>query len=176
LSLAVGVREIDGEILYLNIARPFEGLQQHAPHTLITGTTGSGKSVLLRNLLLDTCSFNSLELAKIFLIDPEAGVDYSALENLPHLAEGIIIDRAVATEVLENLVIEMDRRYLRFREAKVGDLLTYNAEVHAGERMSVLGAVHDEFAEWMLVEVYREEVSAIVQRLGAKARVPVAIG
>jgi S-DNA-T family DNA segregation ATPase FtsK/SpoIIIE len=57
MSLVVGVKEIDGEILYLNLAGEFEGLQQHAPHTLIAGTTGSGKSVLLRNLLLDICAF-----------------------------------------------------------------------------------------------------------------------
>jgi S-DNA-T family DNA segregation ATPase FtsK/SpoIIIE len=170
LSLVVGVKEVDGEILYLNLAREFEGLQQHAPHTLIAGATGSGKSVLLRNLLLDVCSFNSPEEAKIYLIDPKSGVDYFALEDLPHLAEGIIDDRFKAIEVLEGLVANMDRRYSRFRQVKVSDLMTYNAKVDTGERMPVLLAVHDEFAEWMLVEEYRDAVSAIVQRLGAKAR------
>jgi S-DNA-T family DNA segregation ATPase FtsK/SpoIIIE len=170
LSLVVGVKEIDGEILYLNLAREFEGLQQHAPHTLIAGATGSGKSVLLRNLLLDVCSFNSPQDAKIYLIDPKSGVDYFALEDLPHLAEGIIDDRSKAIEVLEGLVAEMDRRYSHFRQARVSDLMTYNAKLASGARMPVLLAVHDEFAEWMLIEEYRDAISAIVQRLGAKAR------
>lgn len=170
LSLVVGVKEVDGEILYLNLAREFGGLQQHAPHTLIAGATGSGKSVLLRNLLLDVCSFNSPHDAKIYLIDPKSGVDYFALEELPHLAEGIIDNRSKAIDVLGGLVAEMDRRYSHFRQARVSDLMTFNAKVAPSERMPVLLAVHDEFAEWMLVEEYRDEVSAIVQRLGAKAR------
>lgn len=170
MSLVVGVKEIDGEILYLNLAGEFEGLQQHAPHTLIAGTTGSGKSVLLRNLLLDICSFNSPRDAAIYLIDPKSGVDYFTLEDLPHLAEGIITEREKAAEVLEWIVSEMDRRYSRFRQARVSDLMAYNAKVSPDERMPVIWAVHDEFAEWMLVEDYSDKVSSIVQRLGAKAR------
>jgi len=57
LSLVVGVKEVDGELLYLNFGSEFAGLQQHAPHTLIAGTTGSGKSVLVLNLILDICAF-----------------------------------------------------------------------------------------------------------------------
>lgn len=170
LSLVVGVKEVDGEILYLNLAKEFGGLLQHAPHTLIAGATGSGKSVLLRNLLLDVCSYNSPQDARIYLIDPKSGVDYFALEALPHLAEGIIVDRSHAIEVLEGLVTEMDRRYSDFRRAKVSDLMAFNAKAAPGERVPVLLAVHDEFAEWMLVDEYRDAVSAIVQRLGAKAR------
>src|SRR5262249_48831294 len=115
LSLVVGVKEIDGEILYLNLAEDFEGLQHHAPHTLIAGTTGSGKSVLLRNLLLDICAFNSPQMTKVYLIDPKAGVDYFVLERLPHLVNGIITSTEQAIDVLENLVSEMDRRYPMFR-------------------------------------------------------------
>jgi S-DNA-T family DNA segregation ATPase FtsK/SpoIIIE len=170
LSLVAGVRESDGEILYLNLGNEFEGLQKHAPHTLIAGTTGSGKSVLLRNLILDICAYNLPQDAKIFLIDPKAGVDYFALEELPHLAEGIITERTRATEILEQLTEEMERRYQLFRQARVSDLLAYNTQVGPQDRLPFLWAVHDEFAEWMLVEEYTKAVSATVQRLGVKAR------
>ena len=50
--LVVGIREANGETLYLC---PEEA---HAPHTLIAGTTGSGKSVLIQNLLLDIAVTN----------------------------------------------------------------------------------------------------------------------
>jgi S-DNA-T family DNA segregation ATPase FtsK/SpoIIIE len=170
LSLVVGLKEVDGEILYLNLGSSFAGLQQHAPHTLIAGATGSGKSVLLRNLLLDICATNPPPLSRIYLIDPKAGVDYFLMEDLPHLSEGIIIEQERAIEVLQNLVIEMDQRYLRFREQRVNNLLAYNTKVVVEKRLPILWVVHDEFAEWMLVENYRDEVSAIVQRLGVKAR------
>jgi S-DNA-T family DNA segregation ATPase FtsK/SpoIIIE len=170
VSLVVGVREIDGELLYLNLGSNFENLQQHAPHTLIAGATGSGKSVLLQNLLLDICATNPKELCTIYLIDPKAGVDYANIEELPHLREGIIIEQDRAIDVLNELVAEMDSRYLKFRQQKVRDLLSYNNKVSESERLPILWLVHDEFAEWMLVDEYKDAVSSAVQRLGVKAR------
>jgi S-DNA-T family DNA segregation ATPase FtsK/SpoIIIE len=170
LSLIVGLKEIDGNLLYMNLGGAFEGLQQHAPHTLIAGATGSGKSILLRNLLLDICATNPPELSQVYLIDPKLGVDYFWLEDLPHLGDGIIIDQSRSAEVLHSLVDEMERRYLKFREHKVRDLPSFNARVSDEPRLPVLWVIHDEFAEWMLVDSYRDEVSSIVQRLGVKAR------
>lgn len=170
LSLVVGIKEVDGELLYLNFGGEFAGLQQHAPHTLIAGTTGSGKSVLVLNLILDICAFNSPQLAKIYLIDPKAGVDYFALEGLPHLAEGIITEKARAIQVLESLFAEMERRYARFAQAKVSNLIQHNLKLADAERLPILWVVHDEFAEWMLDDEYQAAVSSLVQRLGAKAR------
>lgn len=170
LSFVIGVKEIDGELLYLNLGSSFENLEQHAPHTLIAGATGSGKSVLLQNLLLDICATNSPKLATIYLIDPKAGVDYSNIEELPHLPEGIIVEQDPATEILESLVQEMDSRYRKFKQQKVKDLQSYNSKVPESERLPVLWLVHDEFAEWMLIDSYKDAVSSAVQRLGVKAR------
>ncbi len=81
--LVVGVREANGETLYLC---PEEA---HAPHTLIAGTTGSGKSVLIQNLLLDIAITNDGANARIILIDPKQGADYLDLRPLQHIHEGI---------------------------------------------------------------------------------------
>ncbi len=170
MSFVVGIKEMDGEILYLNLGGSFAGLQQHAPHTLVAGETGSGKSVLVQNLILDICATNSKELAKIYLIDPKFGVDYLELEGLPHLAEGIIIDQDKAISTLEYLVEEMDRRYLLFRDKKVNSLNNYNNKMNNGEGLPLLFLIHDEFAEWMLVDSYKQAISSLVQRLGVKAR------
>jgi DNA segregation ATPase FtsK/SpoIIIE, S-DNA-T family len=170
LSLVVGVKEIDGELLYLNLGGGFENLQSHAPHTLIAGATGSGKSVLMQNLLLDICATNSKDIAHIYLIDPKAGVDYSYLEELPHLREGIIVEQERAIEVLDSLVEEMDHRYKAFKQQKVKDLLSYNNKVSEQDKLPFIWLVHDEFAEWMLIDDYKTAVSSAVQRLGVKAR------
>lgn len=170
LSFVIGVKELDGELLYLNLGSSFENLEQHAPHTLIAGATGSGKSVLLQNLLLDICATNSPKLASIYLIDPKMGVDYANISDLPHLKEGIIIDQDRAIEVLELLVEEMDNRYRKFLPQKAKSLQDYNSKVPEQDRLPVLWLVHDEFAEWMLVDEYKAAVSAAVQRLGVKAR------
>jgi S-DNA-T family DNA segregation ATPase FtsK/SpoIIIE len=163
-SLVVGVRETDGKILYLAPGG------RHAPHTLIAGTTGSGKSVLLQNLILDIGMTNSPRSARITLIDPKQGVDYFALENLPHLDGGLIVEQSVAVTVLEDMVKEMDDRYRRFREARASNLADYNSRARPEDRLPVRWIIHDEFAEWMLVEKYKEVVSNVVQRLGVKAR------
>ncbi|MDV3000421.1 MAG: hypothetical protein N5P05_002027 [Chroococcopsis gigantea SAG 12.99] len=170
LSLLIGVKEIDGELLYLNLAAQFAGLQQHAPHTLIAGATGSGKSVLLRNLLLDVCATNSPESVHIYLIDAKQGTDYYPLEELPHLKEGIITEQSKAIEIFESIVAEMERRYQKFREKKANNLFNYNQKVSPDEHLPVLLLVHDEFADWMLIDEYKNAISAAVQRLGVKAR------
>ncbi|MEC0174346.1 FtsK/SpoIIIE domain-containing protein [Paenibacillus favisporus] len=170
MSFVIGVKEIDGELLYLNLGGEFEGGAQHAPHTLIAGATGSGKSVLLQNLILDICVTNSKDLAHIYLIDPKYGVDYMHLVDLPHLVEGIIDDQMKATQILEGLVVEMNDRYQKFKEIKVNNLKDYNSKVASGEKLPLIFLIHDEFAEWMLVDEYKSAVSSIVQRLGVKAR------
>lgn len=170
LSFAIGIKEIDGEILYLNLGGSFENLEHHAPHTLIAGATGSGKSVLLQNILLDICATNSPEQAYIYLIDPKMGVDYVALSDLPHLQDGITIDRAKSQEIMDSLVEEMESRYKKFLSCKAKDLQSYNSRVAKSDRLPFIWLVHDEFAEWMLVDEYKTAVSTAVQRLGVKAR------
>lgn len=170
LSFIVGVKEIDGELLYLNLGGSFENLEQHAPHTLIAGATGSGKSVLLQNLIIDICATNSSDLVGIYLIDPKMGVDYVNISDLPHLKEGIIIEQDRAIEILEFLVEEMDNRYRKFLSKKAKSLQDYNCKVPEEQRLPVLWLVHDEFAEWMLIDEYKAAVTSAVQRLGVKAR------
>ncbi|MGF7048385.1 S-DNA-T family DNA segregation ATPase FtsK/SpoIIIE [Paenibacillus sp. DS2015] len=170
MSFVIGINEIDGEILYLNLGGEFEGGAQHAPHTLIAGATGSGKSVLLQNLILDICVTNSKELAHIYLIDPKYGVDYMHLADLPHLVEGIIDDQNKASKILEDLVAEMNNRYQKFKEVKVNNLKDFNTNSTSAEKLPLIFLIHDEFAEWMLVDEYKSAVSSIVQRLGVKAR------
>ena len=169
-SFVLGLKELDGDILYLNLGAPFAGGTQHEPHTLIAGATGSGKSVLIQALLLDIAATNASRLTRIHLIDPKMGVDYAAVERLPHLQGGVVIDQTRATEVMEGLVAEMERRYDLFRQRGARDIRSYNEKVDAAEQLSWTFLVHDEFAEWMLSDEYKEAVTANVSRLGVKAR------
>ncbi|MFO0590498.1 MAG: FtsK/SpoIIIE domain-containing protein [Polyangiaceae bacterium] len=163
-DLLIGVREADGALLILSPG------QQHAPHTLIAGSTGSGKSVLMQNIILGIAATNTVKQAEIVLIDPKLGVDYFEFEGLPHLRDGVISEQPVALERLRALVDEMDARYRRFKAARVPNLAAYNRKAPIEERLPTLWLIHDEFAEWMLVEEYKNEVTSIVARLGVKAR------
>ncbi len=163
-DILIGVRENDGSRLFLSPGH------QHAPHTLIAGSTGSGKSVLMQNIILGITATNTPEQAKILLIDPKQGVDYFVFEDLPHLEGGIIDDQETASHRLAELVAEMDRRYVCFKEIRVPNLAAYNAKVTPDQRLPTIWLIHDEFAEWMLVDDYKESVTSVVQRLGVKAR------
>jgi S-DNA-T family DNA segregation ATPase FtsK/SpoIIIE len=163
-DLLIGVREDDGELLVLSPG------QAHAPHSLIAGSTGSGKSVLMQNIILSIAATNRPEDARIILIDPKQGVDYFAFEGLPHLDGGIIDRQEDALARINALVAEMDIRYGRLRQARVPNLRSYNARVTPEERIPSLWLIHDEFAEWMLADDYKEQVTAAVGRLGVKAR------
>lgn len=169
-SFVLGLKELDGDILYLNLGGPFAGGTQHEPHTLIAGATGSGKSVLIQALLLDIAASNASRLTHIHLIDPKMGVDYAAIERLPHLQGGVVVDQTRATEVMEGLVAEMERRYDLFRQRGARDIRSYNEKVDPGAQLPWTFLVHDEFAEWMLSEDYKAAVTANVSRLGVKAR------
>jgi len=163
-SVLIGVREDDGELLVLSPG------ELHAPHTLIAGSTGSGKSVLMQNIILSIAATNRPDQARIILVDPKQGVDYFAFEDLPHLEGGIIDRQEDALARIQMLVDEMDARYVRMRQARAANLRLYNERAAPADRLPSLWLIHDEFAEWMLTEEYKQDVAAAVQRLGVKAR------
>jgi S-DNA-T family DNA segregation ATPase FtsK/SpoIIIE len=162
-NLLIALKEEDSSPLFLSP-------RANAPHTLIAGSTGSGKSVLMQNIILAIACTNSPKQAKITLIDPKLGVDYFAFEGLPHLEGGIIDDQNQAIERLGNLVIEMNRRYTVLKENRVSNIFDLNQKSNPTERLPFLWIIHDEFAEWMMTADYADAVSDIVGRLGVKAR------
>jgi S-DNA-T family DNA segregation ATPase FtsK/SpoIIIE len=162
-DLLIAVKEEDSSHLFLSP-------KLNAPHTLIAGSTGSGKSVLMQNIILGIACTNTPDQAKIVLIDPKLGVDYFAFEGLPHLQGGIIDDQDNAILKLNELVGEMNRRYAVLKENKVSNIFDLNKKTNATERLPFLWIIHDEFAEWMMTEEYADAVSDVVGRLGVKAR------
>ena len=169
-SLLIGARESDGELLYLNVEDSFAGYQPHGPHTLIAGETGSGKGILVQCLLLDICATNSPQAARIRMIDPKAGIDFPWLRQMPHSDGDLVTDRDKAVEVFESLVDEMERRNRLLADAGVTKLSHYNKKVAQDERLPRLWLFHDELADWMLIDDYRDAVETNVTRLGVKAR------
>jgi S-DNA-T family DNA segregation ATPase FtsK/SpoIIIE len=163
-EIVIGAKEEDNSLL------TFSPGNLHAPHTLIAGSTGSGKSVLMQAILLGLAVTNTPEQARIVLIDPKQGVDYFAFDALPHLDGGVIDTQEAAIGRLEALVAEMERRYRLFRERRAANVTAYNAKVPPSERLPTYWVVHDEFADWMLTDDYRTAVTATVGRLGVKAR------
>jgi S-DNA-T family DNA segregation ATPase FtsK/SpoIIIE len=162
-ELLIAVKEEDSSLLFLSP-------KANAPHTLIAGSTGSGKSVLMQNIVMGIACTNTPPQARIVLIDPKLGVDYFAFEGLPHLQGGIISEQDAAILTMNELVGEMNRRYAVLRENRVANIFDLNKKPNPTERLPFLWVIHDEFAEWMLTPNYADSVSDVVSRLGVKAR------
>jgi S-DNA-T family DNA segregation ATPase FtsK/SpoIIIE len=169
-SLLLGARESDGEMLYLNVGEGFSGYQPHGPHTLIAGETGSGKGVLVQCLLLDICATNSPHRARIKMIDPKAGIDFPWLRRMPHLDGDLVTTQDEAITLFEELVDEMERRNRLLADAGATKLSQFNKKAAPAARLPRIWVFHDELADWMLIDEYRDAVETNVTRLGVKAR------
>jgi S-DNA-T family DNA segregation ATPase FtsK/SpoIIIE len=78
-------------------------------HTLITGTTGSGKTELAKSMILSLALCNRPDAVRLLLIDPK-GRGYRAFAGLPHLVCPVVSDVQEAHDRLAGLVAEMERR------------------------------------------------------------------
>lgn len=97
-----------------------------APHLLIAGTTGSGKSIGINGMLLSLLLSRSPSEMRLILVDPKQ-VEFALYEGLPHLICPVISEPKETMAALEWCVAEMDRRYGILSAMRVRSLAEYNA-------------------------------------------------
>ena len=170
MALVVGEQEDDGALFYLSLEGDFEGQQQAAPHTLVSGTTGSGKGILVSNLILDVCAFNNPRSVQIYLIDPKRGADYLWARELPHLCEGIVEEKEAAISLLRQLVMDMEERYRQITQAGCANIAQYNRSRDAGTQLPRAIIFFDEVANWMQDEDFKKEVESVINEIATKSR------
>lgn len=157
--------DIGGELLLGDLAEPA------ACHLLVGGTTGSGKSVLLRSIIASLAHYHGPEAIRFTLVDPKR-VSFSSLRTslASHLAHPLCFDVVQAVEILTGLVNEMEERYAAFEASGVEDLEAFNEAARPDERFARHVVVVDEFADLLATKELRESFLGAVQRLCAKAR------
>lgn len=92
------------------------------PHAMVAGTTGSGKTVLLRSIILGLAISTHEANLKMILIDPKAsdGVGaFNALWSLPHLSRPVIWTQDEAIEALQSTIRLMEREQAAARPFRV---------------------------------------------------------
>lgn len=172
LSMAplLGEKEDDGALCFLPLASGFAGQETAAPHSLISGTTGSGKGILVTNLMLDLCALNAPQDLELYLIDPKRGVDYAWARQLPQLKTGIIDDQSEAQALLARLVDDMDDRYEAIAAEGCRNIDHYNRKVPAHRRMPRVVIFFDEVANWMQDDEFKEVVDGLINKIATKSR------
>ena len=140
------------------------------PHLLISGTTGSGKSVCINCIILSILYKAKPEEVKLILIDPKK-VEFNVYRGIPHLYCPIVTDPKKAAGALYSAVAEMERRFELIEEVGVRNLTGYN-EVTAGDPehppMPQMIIIIDELADLMMTAP--TEVESAICRLAQKAR------
>ena len=155
----------DGQVLTADLGDP------NCCHLLVGGSSGSGKSVLLRAIASSLVAFHPPAALQLSLVDPKRVTFQNLAASLQsHLASPIIVDDERAVELLEDLCHQMEERYAKFEAAAVQDIAEYNEEVSPPERMARRVVIVDEFGDLTMSKVTKEPFLAAVRRLGAKAR------
>lgn len=149
LMLALGKDE-NGEKVVIDLAK--------APHILVGGTTGSGKSELLHCFVASLIEGMKYTDVSLLIIDPKRA-EFSPYKNCKSIQ--VVTEMNIAVKCLEKAVQIMEERYLELEKTGAKDIYHYNGNMYP------IVIIIDELAD--LIMTYPQAESYIV-RIAAKAR------
>lgn len=172
LLLGMG-KGVTGRSYFSNLAK--------APHMLIAGATGSGKSVTIHALVTSLLFRNSPEMLKFIMVDPKR-VELTLYNKIPHLLTPVITDAKKAILALKWAAKEMNRRYDVLQEHSVRDIDSYHKNILQPALDNSTGADDEELPETMpyivviideladIMQAYPRELEAGIVRLAQMSR------
>ncbi|MDO4226815.1 DNA translocase FtsK [Neisseria sp.] len=179
LTLALG-QDITGEPVVTDLAK--------APHLLVAGTTGSGKSVGVNSMILSMLFKATPDEVRMIMIDPKM-LELSIYEGIPHLLAPVVTDMKLAANALTWCVNEMEKRYRLMSHMGVRNVAGFNQKVAEAaahgeklvnpftltpedpeplEKLPFIVVVVDEFADLMMTA--GKKIEELIARLAQKAR------
>lgn len=157
LGFVIG-KDIAGQAVVGDLAR--------MPHLLVAGQTGSGKSVMINDILTSLLYRNSPSDLKLILVDPKQ-VELTPYNDIPHLLTPVINEPEKCISALKWAVAEMERRLKTMAEVGRRDITGYN-QLKKEEGMPYIVIVIDELADLMMMAA--RDVEALIVRIAQKAR------
>ncbi len=171
LLVALG-KGVTGKSYFYNIAK--------MPHLLIAGTTGSGKSVVVHNLVMSLLYRNTPDELRLIMVDPKR-VELTLYNDIPHLLTPVIKEPKKAVLALKWAAKEMERRYDLLESHKVRDIKSYHENIvypayskknketdQLPEKMPYIVIIIDELAD--IMQAYPRELESAIVRLAQMSR------
>ena len=172
LSMAMG-KDISGNPVIADLGK--------APHMLVAGTTGSGKSVAVNSMILSMLLKYTPDQLRLILIDPKQ-LELANYNDIPHLLTPVVTDMKDAVNALNWCVNEMERRYKLMSYLKIRKLSDYNRKVDEaianGEDLidptwkasdSVIGERAPRLTPLPSIVIVADEFADMIMQVGKKA-------
>ncbi len=172
LRVPIGVGA-DGVSINLDIKESAQ--QGMGPHGLVIGATGSGKSELLRTLVLGLAMTHSPEILNFVLVDFKGGATFAGMAGMPHVSAIItnLADELTLVDRMQDaLAGEMTRRQELLRASgNYASLRDYEKDRTSGDRTDLaplpsLLIVCDEFSELLSAKPEFVDLFVAIGRLG----------
>lgn len=167
-KLEVGIgRDISGDPISIQL--------NEMPHLLVAGSTGSGKSVCINGIITSILLNTKPHEVKLMLIDPKM-VELNVYNGIPHLLIPVVTNPHKASQALEKIVSEMERRYDLFQHSSTRNIEGYNQYIRKQNEeldekqpeLPYIVVIVDELADLMMVA--GKEVENAIQRITQMAR------
>jgi len=143
---------------------PFHFDLEDAPHLLVAGATGMGKSVCINTIICSLLMRFKPEDLQLLLIDPKQ-VEFRMYSTLPHLARPVVKGASGGIDALKWCVEEMERRYKILEDKGIKKLHSISIKERPFPLMVI---IVDELADLILSA--GKEVDNLISRLAGKAR------
>lgn len=132
-----------------------------APHLLVAGATGMGKSVSINTMILSLLYTATPQDVRMIMVDPKM-LEFSMYEGIPHLLLPVVTEPKKASLALKWAVNEMERRYMLLSDKGVRNIDSYNKKL-ASEKLEQeeLNAVPEAEIIEELEEISEDDDTAI---------------
>ena len=168
LSWGVGL-DIGGNTIICDVSK--------MPHILVSGTTGSGKSVGINSLIMSVLYRASPQEVRMILVDPKQ-VEFTVYNGIPHLLTDVVTTPERALSALNWAVAEMNRRYKLFQDSGTRNIKGYNEKIEKiaatlpeddrPEKLPFILIIIDELSELMMHA--KKDVESCIVSLAQLAR------